>query len=202
MLLASYVGPSIVAWGAVSNAAEEFGFWVYPFVIFLILSAFTGVFVLIMVIKGKIRLGSGEIWIERRAVAEKARKLAQDIAELYAEFTGEIQQISNESIARSSVSDGLPDRSMEVKFNDRIVSKFTSKFQNRVFEVYSEARVFLKMSQYDICPGTQGLHHADSLPEVIVYLNNLAVRLSDERDQIPMEMIGRNDRSKKSAGKG
>ncbi|MBB3995321.1 hypothetical protein GGR95_002976 [Sulfitobacter undariae] len=179
-------GPLLPLWSYVQLAAENVGWWVYPFVLFLLICASIGVFIGALALLGKVRLGSQHQWYERREVAQKARDLSQGIAELHAELVSEKQQIW-ETVTQSMRSgERGPDRSSEAKTLDRIAAKFAQKYQSKLFETVSEARVFLPLNQSERWSIQHGLMSPHMLPDIILFLNELAVNLSDDRGQIPL----------------
>ena len=183
-IFGSFNGPLLLLWRYVVLVAANVGWWVYPFTVILAVSAIVGIFVGLLALTGRVRIGGNREWRSRREIAEKARVLAQDVSELLAEMAAEKQQIWEASTQAMRSGSG-PDRSQDAKLQDRISSKFAMKLQNRIFEVSSEARVYVNIERSDFWRIQHGLMSPHMMPEIVIYLNDLAVQLSDGRGQLP-----------------
>lgn len=185
-VLSVFTTPAVYLWRYVEMTAVNVGWWVYPFFLLLVVSAVLGVFVCVLALFGKISIGGNKEWYNRRALAESARDLAQQISELNAEYISDQQQEWAETNKR--LSEGGEFFSKErAKREDRITSRFALKFQSRVIEVASRARVFVPITRSDFWGLQQGLMSPNQLPEVILFLNTVAVKLDDARGQHRLE---------------
>jgi hypothetical protein len=180
--------PFIFVWRYLQLTAENVGWWIYLFVTLLMFFAICGLFILLLALMGKISLGSHHQWYERRQIANNALLLSQEIAELNAEYENEKSQTWQASIREMRLESPLPGQDQSrARLTDRISSKFSSKYQSKLFQIVEESQIFIPMTKSEIWNLQNGLISSDRLPEIISFLNKLAVRLSDGRDQIPLE---------------
>ncbi len=188
-IITTVVGPFVYLWRYVQLTATNVGWWVYPFLFFVLIMAICSVFIMFLALNGRVNLGGKKEWYERHKIAGEARELANNISELLSEYRSEYYQVSDEEtrLLLEGGGVGVPSNGPGSRLRDKISARFANKYQSQLFQIVAAARIFVRIERVTYWELNNSWVVPHSLPEIIRFLNDLAADLEDGRERLPFK---------------